>query len=188
MTANDKYSAFEAETMPHLKAILKTASRLTMNRNDAEDLAQETFLQAWKAFESYELGTNCRAWLFQILMHKSEHQKRKFYQQKKYFQEIDDFVFENARAFETTTEQLTDPEIIKSINQIPKHYRLVVLLVDVREFSYKEVSSALNIPIGTVMSRLNRGREYLRKVLGKMIKKDGAEYKKEIDFYLQRYA
>ena len=85
-------------------------------------------------------------------------------------------------------ENLTNPEIIKAINKLPEHYRAVVLLIDVREFSYKEVAKALNIPIGTVMSRLNRGREYLRKILGKTIKKDGTEYKKEIDYFLQRYA
>jgi len=188
MTTNDKYITFEAETMPHQKSIMKTASRLAVNRNDAEDLAQETFLQAWKAFEKYEAGTNCRAWLFQILMHKSAHQKRKYFMQMKHFQEVDEFVFEAASATEPTPEHLTNPEMIKAVNKLPEHYRAVVLLVDVREFSYKEVAGMLNIPIGTVMSRLNRGREYLRKILGKTIKKDGTEYKKEIDCFLQRYA
>ena len=187
MTVNDKYITFEAETMPHQKSIMKTATRLAVNRNDAEDLAQETFMQAWKAFEKYEAGTNCRAWLFQILMHKSAHQNRKHFMKMKHFQEVDEFVFEIASVAQPTPEHLTNPEIIKAVNKIPAHYRAVVLLVDMREFSYKEVANALNIPIGTVMSRLNRGREYLRKILGKTIKKDGAEYKNEIDYFLQRY-
>lgn len=159
---------FETEAMRHLNDLYRTASRLTMNQTDAEDLVQETFMQAWKSFEHYEIGTNCRAWLYKILFNKYDHYRRKKYTQAKYLQEADDLVFANATYSAPVAENLSDAEIIAALNKLPDHYRAVVLLADVQDFDYKEVAEILQIPIGTVMSRLSRARTQLRKSLAKV--------------------
>lgn len=157
---------FEAEAMPHLDDLFRTANRLTQNRDDAEDLVQETFMQAWKSFGHYEAGTNCRAWLYKIMFNKLDHYRRKKYTQAKYFQETDDeAVFINSKYTPPVPEFLTDEEVIAALVKLPEHYREVVLLTDVHEFSYKEAALILNIPIGTVMSRLSRARAQLKKTL-----------------------
>ncbi|HEV8590624.1 MAG TPA: sigma-70 family RNA polymerase sigma factor [Pyrinomonadaceae bacterium] len=156
---------FEAEAMQHIHDLYRTASRLTMNQTDADDLVQETYMQAWKSFDNYELGTNCRAWLYKILFNKFDHHRRKKYTQAKYIQEADDLVFANSAFTPSVPEFLTDDEVISALNKLPDHYKSVVLLADVHEFDYKEVASILDIPIGTVMSRLSRARTQLRKLL-----------------------
>lgn len=156
---------FEAEAMKHIDDLFRTAKRLTMNQVDAEDLVQETFMQAWKSFDHYELGTNCRAWLYKILFNKYDHQRRKKYTQSKYFQEADDLVFLSAAYHAPIPEKLTDSQVIAALDKLPEHYRSVVLLADVHEFDYKEVAEVLEIPIGTVMSRLSRARTQLKKSL-----------------------
>jgi RNA polymerase sigma-70 factor (ECF subfamily) len=159
---------FELEAIKHLDDLFRTAKRLTMNQTDAEDLVQETFMQAWKSFEHYEPGTNCRAWLYKILFNKFDHHRRKKYTRAKYFQEADDLTFLSASYQAPVPENLTDTEVIAALNKLPDHYRSVVLLADVQEFDYKEVAAILDIPIGTVMSRLNRGRAQLKKSLARV--------------------
>ncbi len=159
---------FEMEAMRHIDGLFRTAKRLTMNQTDAEDLVQETFMQAWKSFDHYELGTNCRAWLYKILFNKFDHHRRKKYTQAKYIQEADDLTFLSAATPAPIPEYLTDTEVIGALNKLPEHYRSAVLLADVQEFDYKEVAVILDIPIGTVMSRLNRGRAQLKKSLAKV--------------------
>ncbi len=159
---------FEMEAMRHIDDLFRTAKRLTMNQTDAEDLVQETFMQAWKSFDHYEVGTNCRAWLYKILFNKFDHYRRKKYTQAKYIQEADDLTFLSASYSTPVPEHLTDTEVIHALNKMPEHYRSVVLLADVQEFDYKEVAAILDIPIGTVMSRLNRGRTQLKKSLAKV--------------------
>lgn len=156
---------FEAEAMDHLNDLYRTALRLTRNQTDAEDLVQETYMQAWKSFAGYEPGTNCRAWLYKILFNKYDHHRRKLYTKSKYFQEADEFVFLNANYEAPVPEHLTDREVIAALEKLPEHYRSVVLLADVHEFDYKEVAEILDIPIGTVMSRLSRARTQLRRSL-----------------------
>jgi RNA polymerase sigma-70 factor (ECF subfamily) len=156
---------FEAEAMKHIDDLFRTAKRLTMNQVDAEDLVQETFMQAWKSFDHYELGTNCRAWLYKILFNKFDHYRRKKYTQAKYIQEADELVFLSARYSAPLPENLTDSQVIAALDKLPEHYRSVVLLADVHEFDYKEVAEVLEIPIGTVMSRLSRARTQLKKTL-----------------------
>lgn len=158
---------FEAEAMNYLNDLYRTAVRLTMSQTDAEDLVQETYMQAWKSFAHYELGTNCRAWLYKILFNKYDHYRRKKYTQAKYLQEADDLVFLTASYSAPIPENLTDDEVIAALNKLPEHYRSVVLLADVHEFDYKEVAEILEIPIGTVMSRLSRARTQLKKSLAK---------------------
>ena len=174
MTSEITPEIFETEAMRHLDDLFRTAKRLTMNRTDAEDLVQETFMQAWKSFGHYEAGTNCRAWLYKIMFNKLDHYRRKKYTQAKYFQDTDDeAVFINSKYTPPVPEFLTDEEVIAALVKLPEHYREVVLLTDVHEFSYKEAAQILNIPIGTVMSRLNRARTQLRNSLANVAKEYG---------------
>ena len=168
MTTEKSREVFEAETTTHLNDLYRTAMRLTMSQTDAEDLVQETYLQAWKSFEKYELGTNARAWLYKIMFNKFHHFRRRKFTQAKYIREADELVFENAAGTPSIPEYLTDEEIIRALNKLPTHYREVSLLTDVHEFSYKEVAEILDIPIGTVMSRLYRARTQLKKLLTKI--------------------
>ena len=158
---------FEAEAMQHINDLYRTALRLTRDTTEADDLVQETYMQAWKSFDHYELGTNCRAWLYKILFNKFDHHRRKKYTQAKYFQEADELVFANSVHTPPVPENLTDTEVIRALDKLPEHYRSVVLLADVHEFDYKEVAQILDIPIGTVMSRLNRARTQLKKSLAR---------------------
>ena len=159
---------FEAEAMQHVDDIYRTASRLTMNKPEAEDLVQETYMQAWKSFASYEPGTNCRAWLYKILFNKFDHLRRKKFTQSKYFQEADELLFNNTVQAPSVPEHLTDREVIVALDKLPDHYRSVVLLADVHDFDYKEVAQILEVPIGTVMSRLSRARTQLKKSLARV--------------------
>lgn len=168
MTTEITPEIFEMEAMRHLDDLFRTAKRLTRSETDAEDLVQETFMQAWKSFDHYEIGTNCRAWLYKILFNKFDHYRRKKYTQAKYIQEADDLTFLSAVTSAPIPEHLTDREVITALNKLPEHYRSVVLLADVQEFDYKEVAAILDIPIGTVMSRLNRARTQLKKSLSKV--------------------
>jgi RNA polymerase sigma-70 factor, ECF subfamily len=164
---------FEAEAIQHIDDLYRTARRLTRDENQAEDLVQETYMQAWKSFANYERGTNCRAWLYKILFNKFEHHRRKQYTQSKYFQEADELVFELSAAKTSVPEHLTDREVISALDKLPEHYRSVVLLADVHEFDYKEVAQILDIPMGTVMSRLNRARTQLKKSLAGVAREYG---------------
>ena len=156
---------FENEAMQHINDLYRTAMRLTRNQTDADDLVQETYMQAWRSFDRYEIGTNCRAWLYKILFNKFDHYRRKKYTQSKYFSEADELVFELSASTQPVPENLTDREVISALEKLPEHYRSVVLLADLHEFDYKEVAQILEIPIGTVMSRLSRARTQLKKSL-----------------------
>jgi len=156
--------SFEAEAMPHLQDLFRAAMRLTGDRTRAEDAVQEAFLQAWKSFDRFEAGTNCRAWLFRILFHCVHHHRRKWFRFP-VLKETEEFLEANLPAPEPIPEQLRDDDILRALDQLAPDYRAVVLLVDVEEFAYKEASEILSIPIGTVMSRLSRGRKALREQL-----------------------
>ncbi len=171
---------FEKEAMAHLNDLYRTAARLVMSQSDAEDLVQETFMQAWKSFDRYQAGTNCRAWLYKILFNKVDHYRRKKYTQAKYLQEADEETFSNAAYAAPVSEHLTDEAITRALDKLPDHYREVVLLTDVHEFSYKEAADILRIPIGTVMSRLNRARTQLRSSLSGVAKEYGINQTKDI--------
>ena len=155
---------FESEAMPHLNDIFRTAARLVRDRAKAEDVAQEVYLQAWKSFHRFESGTNCRAWLFKILFHCVNHQRRKWLRFP-LLKETEEFLEGNLTYTEPISEHLTDEEVVAALDRIPADFRAVVLLVDVEEFAYKEAAEIAGIPIGTVMSRLSRGRKLLREQL-----------------------
>ena len=164
MEAGSASPSFELEAMPHLNDIFRTASRLVGDRSQAEDIVQEVFLQAWKSFDRFESGTNCRAWLFKILFHCVSHHRRRWFRFP-LLKETEEHLQANLVQPESIPEHLTDDEILRALDGIPTEFRSVVLLVDVEEFAYKEVAEILGIPIGTVMSRLSRGRGLLRKSL-----------------------
>jgi len=148
--------------LPHLNDLYRTAARVIGNRTEAEDLVQETYLQAWKSFHRFEPGTNCRAWLFKILFHVMQHHRRKWYNSK-LVQESEDILLQDTVPYEPPTpEHLSDEDVLAALERIPVHYREAIVLSDVQEFSYKEVAATLGVPVGTVMSRLNRGRKLLR--------------------------
>lgn len=164
---------FEAEAMQYIDDLYRTAKRLTRSETEADDLVQETYMQAWKSFAHYEPGTNCRAWLYKILFNKYDHHRRKQFTQSKYFQEADELLFEFSTATPSVPEHLTDAEVIGALDKLPVHYRSVVMLADVHEFDYKEVAQILEIPIGTVMSRLNRARTQLKRSLAGVAREYG---------------
>jgi len=155
---------FEAEAMPHLRDLHRTAQRVLRDPARAEDVVQEVFLQAWKSFHRFESGTNCKAWLFRILFHSINHYRRKWFRLR-LLSEKEEYLEENLTWSPPIGETLTDEEILTALDEISPDFKSVVLLADVEDFSYKEVAEILGIPIGTVMSRLSRGRKLLRESL-----------------------
>lgn len=163
----DRENLFAAEAMPYLNELYRIAVRLAGAAEIAEDIVQEVFLQAWKSFDSYEKGTNCRAWLYKILFFKVKHYRRNVKIQAKYFQADDEegTLFGQAVAPIEIPQYLTDEKILRAVDALPEKFRAVILLADVEDFDYKEVAQILNVPLGTVMSRLSRARQKLRKCL-----------------------
>jgi RNA polymerase sigma-70 factor (ECF subfamily) len=153
--------AFEAEAMPHVDRLFRHAMWLERNRAEAEDLVQETLVQALQSFHRFNPGTNCRAWLMSILQHVRANRHRK---QGRVI--MDSHVEERLSSVvpfvPPVPDHVTDEDMLDALRRIPAHHQEVILLCDVEELTYKEIAAALDIPIGTVMSRLHRGRELLR--------------------------
>ena len=156
-------SRFEAEAVPHMDAIYRAAMRLLRDPAKAADAVQETFLLAWKKFGGYQTGTNCRAWLFQILFNIVRHERRSWFHWITAKEE--DVASLDIPAPAPVADEITDQEILGAMDKLPPNYREVLVLVDVEEFSYKEAAGILKIPAGTVMSRLSRARTQLREEL-----------------------
>lgn len=169
---NSAAERFELEAMPHLNDIFRTAARILGDRARAEDVAQEVYLQAWKSFHRFASGTNCRAWLFKILFHCVNHHRRKWFRFPQ-LKETEEFLEANLTAPEPIPDQLTDQDILAALDRIPTDFRAVILMVDVEEFSYKDAAEILSIPIGTIMSRLSRGRKLLREQLSEVAQSYG---------------
>ena len=155
---------FEAAAMPHMNDLYRTAARLLGNGTGADDIVQDVYLQAWKSFDQFELGTNCRAWLFRILFHTLNHYRRKWLNIRM-VRESDEILDQAPASSPPLPEHITDEEMLAALAEVPQDFRAVVLLIDVEEFSYKDTAGILNVPIGTVMSRLSRGRKVLREKL-----------------------
>jgi RNA polymerase sigma-70 factor (ECF subfamily) len=180
-------SRFERDALPFLDAMYSAALRMTKNPESAEDLVQETFAKAFASFHQFTEGTNLRAWLYRILTTTFINIYRKEQRQPL----ISDGELEEWQIAEAAThtsdqgksaevealEQLPDSDIKNALQELPEEFRLAVYFVDVEGFSYKEVAEILNIPTGTVMSRLHRGRKLLRESL--------ADYARELG-YLKR--
>ena len=183
---HDRKEEFEELALPHFDALFSLALNLTRNRKDAEDLVQEAFLRAYRFFDTYRPGTHIKAWLFRILRNAFINR----YRAKKvrpaevdfakiesaYEQTIDEQFLRRSQPAspeELVMEGILDHEIQQAVLNLPEEYRLVVLMALLEEMSYKEISSALSIPVGTVMSRLHRGRKLLQGALVDLAKKRG---------------
>ena len=162
---------FEAEALPHVNDLFRTALRLLLDQGEANDAVQETYLVAWKTFHRYERGTNCRAWLFQILFNVARHERRKWFRFRTGKDE--DFAEMQVAAPQPVPTALTDGEILAALDKLSIPFREVLMLVDVDEFSYKEAGEILGVPIGTVMSRLSRARTLLRRQLADVARSYG---------------
>lgn len=159
-----EWAAFEAEALPLMPDVYRVAYWLVRDKETAEDLTQETFVQALRSFHRYSPDTNCRAWLVTILYRLNGKRRMKL-GQLKLVEDTEEQIAATV-AFEPPIPQnLNDEEIIEAIRRVPAKFAQVVLLTDVEEFSYKEAAELLQVPIGTIMSRLHRGRRLLRQEL-----------------------
>lgn len=161
MTTSSRLSEFEAAAIPHMNDLYRAACRTLGCQIEAEDVVQETYLQAWKSFHRFEMGTNTRAWLFKIMFHVISHYRCKTYRSVT-LSEDEEFVFDQLIYEPPLPQELRDEDILAALDRVPEYFRSVILLADVQELTYRETACALGIPIGTVMSRLNRGRKILR--------------------------
>jgi RNA polymerase sigma-70 factor (ECF subfamily) len=160
----DAWSAFEAEAMPHVPALFRLAMWWERDRGEAEDLVQDALVQALQSFHRFTRGTNCRAWLVAILRHTRSNRHRARLRRQAH-EESGDRLAELLPFVPPVPERLTDEEMLASLRGIPESYQDIILLCDVEELTYKEIADVLAIPIGTVMSRLHRGRALLRQRL-----------------------
>jgi RNA polymerase sigma-70 factor (ECF subfamily) len=171
-------ATFEEQAMPLMSSVYSAALRMTRNPADAEDLVQETYLKAYRGFGGFQEGTNLKAWLYRILTNTYINQYRAKQRRpvESELDEVEDLYLyrrlgglEAAQASRSAEDELmdlfTEAEIKEAIEDLPENFRLPVLLADVEGFSYKEIAEILDIPIGTVMSRLHRGRKGLEKRL-----------------------
>lgn len=157
----DRWAAFEAEALPHADSLFRSAMWWVRNRTEAEDLVQETLIQALRSFHRFEPGTNCRAWLTTI-MHHTNSKRWRALARLRVVSDADDRIAETIAYEAPMPEGITEEEVSQALGRIPASYCRVVLLFDVEDMTYKEIAAALEIPIGTVMSRLSRGRKLLR--------------------------
>jgi RNA polymerase sigma-70 factor, ECF subfamily len=169
---------FEHDAMPLAGQLYGAAMRMTRNPADAEDLVQETFLKAYRAYDTFEAGTNLKAWLYRILTNTYINRYRKA-QRRPTETDLDDvedmYLYRRMGAEESADlsrsaedallDGLVESDIKEAVEALPEHFRLPVLLADLEGFSYKEIAEILDIPIGTVMSRLHRGRKQLQRTL-----------------------
>lgn len=177
-----KQEDFNEEIIPHLDALYNFGLRLTSDPNDAEDLVQDTIVKAYRFFSSYEKGTNAKAWLFRILKNSyiNNYRKRSKKPQEVDYDEVATF-YETIRAERTETSdledkmfrELIDDDISNALDEIPEDFRTVVLLCDVEDFTYEEIANMLDVPIGTIRSRLHRGRNLLKAQLTEYAYKRG---------------
>lgn len=174
--ATEDLKAFESVALVHLDELYATALRYTKNDKDAEDLVQETFLKAYTNFHRYERGTNCRAWLFTILTNTFINKFRRKKKEREILNaedlrpiEQNFFNREKAEFYQNPERGIvhkTFSEDIKvALSALPEEFRTVVILADLNDFSYKEIAHILDVPVGTVMSRLFRGRKMMRRHL-----------------------
>jgi RNA polymerase sigma-70 factor (ECF subfamily) len=171
-------ATFSEQAMPFMDSLYGAALRLTRNPSDAEDLVQETYLKAYRGFGGFQEGTNLRAWLYRILTNTfiNTYRSKKRRPEETELDEVEDLYLyrklgglEAAAAGRSAEDELmdwfTDAEVKEAVEALPEQFRMAVLLADVEGFSYKEIADILDIPIGTVMSRLHRGRKALQRRL-----------------------
>ncbi|MBM4162402.1 MAG: sigma-70 family RNA polymerase sigma factor [Ignavibacteria bacterium] len=177
-----KHSEFEAEALPHMDVLYNFALRTTGNEDDARDLLQETYLKAYRFWDKYEKGTNIRAWLFRIMKNSYINRYRKETKEpdKVDYDEIENF-YNSIRAESTDPNDLQQKlfgnllgdEVTKALESLPDDFRTVVILSDIEGLTYEEIAEFVECPIGTVRSRLHRGRKLLQAKLYEYAKKQG---------------
>ena len=174
--------SFEEDALSHLDALYRTARRMTRQDQDAEDLVQETYLRAFRFRHQFQEGTNLRAWLFRILTNAyiNLYRKRSREPKREILETGDEFyLYKQLRGLdedgpeETVLREILDHEVKIALEGIPATYRLPVLLADIEGFSYKEIAEIIRKPIGTVMSRLHRGRRALQRLLWEYAREHG---------------
>ena len=155
---------FTRAALAHIPDVFRLARRLSGDAEVAADLTQETFLQAWRSFTRFEPGTNCRAWLYRILFHVWSHERRR--------RTREPILFDSEAVNPETSfydppipDALTASQVLAALGRLPVAQRSIVILADVEDLSYREIAEILEIPIGTVMSRLSRARRALRREL-----------------------
>ncbi len=164
------YADFEKEAIPHMDALFNFALRITGDRDEADDLVQETFLKAFRFFDKFEKGTNCKAWLFRIMKNTYINSYRKTSKEpdKIDYEEVENF-YENIKPSSTDSahlekemyDNLLDDELSNAIAALPEDFRTVIILCDIEGFTYDEIADFVDVPVGTVRSRLHRARKML---------------------------
>ena len=156
--SKESWENFETEALPHSEDLYRVAMWLVRNVEEAQDLTQETLTQALKSFHRYEMGTNCKAWLMTIMYHLNSKRRMKL-GRLQLVEDTEERIAETV-AFEPSIPQsITDEEVLEALKRVSPQFSQVVVLADVEDFAYKEISQILDVPIGTVMSRLHRGRK-----------------------------
>ncbi len=164
------YRDFEKEAIPHMDSLFNFALRMTGDSDDASDLVQETFLRAFRFFDKFEKGTNCKAWLFRIMKNTyiNSYRKSNKEPEKVDYEDVENF-YENVKPSSTDDahlereifDNLLDDEISKAISDLPEDFRTVVILADIEGYTYEEIADFIDCPVGTVRSRLHRARKML---------------------------
>lgn len=175
---------FEDEAMPLIDQLYGGALRMTRNPQDAEDLVQETYLKAYRAFDTFKPGTNLKAWLYRIMTNTyiNVYRKRKRRPVEAPTEEITDYQLYTTSSHDSTglesaevqaLDNLPNEDIVNALNELSDDYRMVVYLADIEGLAYKEIADVMDTPIGTVMSRLHRGRKQLRSLLKEVARDQG---------------